>query len=52
MNQINLNDYLLIKDSFDQTIQNILFFSSIEKKFLNSISLIFIMFSVGCGNIH
>ena len=37
MNQINLNDYLLIKDSFDQTIQNILFFPAL-KKILNSIS--------------
>ena len=50
MNQINLNDYLLIKDSFDQTIQNILFFPAL--KILIQSPLIFIMFSVGCGNIH
>ena len=31
MNQISLNDYLLIKDSFDHTIQNILFFPALKK---------------------
>ena len=37
MDQINSNDYLLIKDSFDHTIQNVLFFPAL-KKILDSIS--------------
>ena len=45
MDQINSNDYLLIKDSFDHTIQNVLFFQHL-KKILDSISPDFYQCSV------
>lgn len=37
MNEINNNSYLLVKDSFDHIIQNVLYFPAL-KKILNSIS--------------
>ena len=47
MGQISSNDQLLIKDSFNNIIQNVLFFLAL-KKILDEISPNFIMFSAGC----